>query len=149
MWKFSYICERCLYQFCFLAPLAPPENLNYTDKTAWSISLQWEPPQEPFSELQEYVLTKVDQREPKGDQPVATTNTTTHTFIKLHPNREYVFQVQYIGKNNLESPLSKPLKVKTEISSKKICSLFLLEAFPCFLGNNFLIHDIRSQPVIQ
>lgn len=103
----------------FLAPLAPPENFTYTNKTARSISLQWKSPKEPYSELQEYVLTREDQR----DQPVVTTN-TTYTFIELHPNRQYAFKVQYIGKEDRESPFTDPLKVTTEISSKKICSLF-------------------------
>ena len=116
----------------FLAPLAPPEKFVCSDKTAWNISLQWEPPKEPYSELQEYVLTKKDQRESKVDQPVVTTN-TTYTFSELHPNREYEFNVQYIGKYDLKSPVSEPLRVTTKIFSKKICSLFLIEIFPSFL----------------
>lgn len=115
----------------FLAPLVPPENFTYTNKTARSISLRWEPPKEPYSELQEYELTKEDQREPKDAESVSTTN-TTHTFIKLHPNRYYVFKVQYIGKDYLRSPVSNPLTVKTEISSKKICSLFFDRSIPLF-----------------
>ena len=97
--------------------------MNVTEVRAKNISLQWEPPEEPNSELQEYDLFI----KPSNGRAIVNLIDTTYTITDLHPNTKYEFQIRFIGKNDLRSPYSNSLFVKTDISSKKICTMFGIE----------------------
>jgi hypothetical protein len=88
------------------SPPGPPGALSATQVGAFSVSLGWEPAEDPESGVARYLVLR-------GDKKKGETEGLTWTDDRVNPEKEYVYRVRAINGSGLEGETGEELIILT------------------------------------